>query len=313
MSLDLDFDDAQASIRDAVAQFCSERAGDDVIKARADDLPRDLWHELAELGVLSLCTPEGEGGAVELVAALESLGRAAFPGPLSATFLATQLLDGEARASVGAGESIVSVGEGKIFPFAPVADLFLVIDAGRAFQGVPAGPVERIETLGAEPWGRLRLERERDLGDAERAITLHDLALAAYASAAGRRLVDDAAEHARTRTQFGRAIGEFQAVAHPLADCAIRLSAAESLARAAADRFERNDPAASALAAAARLSSTRAALEAAFTTHQTFGAIGITLEGPVFHLSRRIQQLAAQPPGETPAREVLLADLERAA
>ena len=49
-------------------------------------------------------------------------------------------------------------------------------------------------------------------------------------------------------------------------------------------------------AAAARLSAGRAAIAAAHTCHQLFGAIGITLEGPVFHVSRRIRQLVSQQP-----------------
>ena len=63
-------------------------------------------------------------------------------------------------------------------------------------------------------------------------------------------------------------------------------------------------------AAAARLSARRAALEAAHVCHQLFGALGIVLEGPVFHVSRRIRQLASQAPGEGPAREALLSGLE---
>jgi hypothetical protein len=48
-------------------------------------------------------------------------------------------------------------------------------------------------------------------------------------------------------------------------------------------------------------------------THQVFGAIGITLEGPAFHRSRRILQLAASPPGDDASRAVVLAGLERGA
>jgi hypothetical protein len=64
------------------------------------------------------------------------------------------------------------------------------------------------------------------------------------------------------------------------------------------------------VAAAARLSARRAALDAAHTCHQLFGAVGITLEGPVFHISRRLRQLASQPPGESAARASLLAQLD---
>jgi alkylation response protein AidB-like acyl-CoA dehydrogenase len=147
-----------------------------------------------------------------------------------------------------------------------------------------------------------------DLGDAHRALALHDLALAAYTAAAAHRLVEVTAEHARTRRQFGRAIGEFQAVAHPLADCAVRLGSAATLARAAAFEFDRGGTSETvvATAAAARLSASRAGLAAAHTCHQLFGAQGIALEGPVFRVSRRLRQLASQPPSVESCRQALL-------
>ena len=306
MSLDLDFDDSQRAIADAVAHFCRDECDAVVVRAVAGTFPAGLWKGLAELGVLGLATPEGEGGAAELVAAVEALGRAAFPGPLSATFFATQLLPRESRTAVASGQAVVSVGAPPLMPWAPVAAVFIEIDGERAFLAAPRGPMEAVETLGGEPWGRVALERERDLGPTTSARALSEIARAAYLAAAGRRLVEDAAEHARTRRQFGRAIGEFQAVAHPLADCAMRLAAAATLARAAACHFDRAATDAPARAAAARLSAARASLEAVHVAHQVFGAIGIALEGPAFHISRRVRQLASLVPDEAGARECVL-------
>ncbi len=312
MGLDLALDDAQQAIRDAVSQLCRDRCGDAVVKAAAGRFPSELWKELAELGVLALATPEGDGGACELVAAFEALGRAVFPGPLTGSVLAAQLLPPREREAVTSGAAVVAVGSPPLIAWAPEAQLFLEIDGERAHLARPRGAIEPVATLGGEPWGRLALERTTALGDARRALALHDIALAAYLAAAGGRLVEDAAEHARTRKQFGRAIGEFQAVAHPLADVWMSIGAAATLARAAAFTFDRagTDPNASAMfaaSAAARLSAARAALAAAHTCHQVFGAIGITLEGPVFHVSRRIRQLASHPCGDAPAHAAVLA------
>jgi alkylation response protein AidB-like acyl-CoA dehydrogenase len=304
LSLDLDFDDAQLAVAETLAKFCAEHCDE----ATAGAFPAQRWRALAELGVLALATPEGDGGALELVAALEPLGAAVFPGPLPATCLATQLLPKRDRAALRSGEGLVSVGAPPLLPWAPEATVFVEIDGTRAFRARPRGPVTPVDTLGGEPWGRVELERVEDLGDAHRALALHDLALAAYAAAAARRLVDVTAEHARTRRQFGRAIGEFQAVAHPLADCTVRLGSAATLARAAAFEFDRGGTSETvvATAAAARLSATRAGLAAAHTCHQLFGAQGIALEGPVFHVSRRLRQLASQPPSVESCRQALL-------
>ena len=307
MSLDLDFDDAQRAVADAVAAFCHDRCPDEALRSASGGFSTALWRDLAELGILTLLTPEAEGGALELVAALEPLGRAVFPGPLAQTFLATQVLPEAERLALAAGEQVVSVGAPPLLPWAPLAGIFVELRDGRAFRARPRGPIEPVGTLGGEPWGRAELERLEDLGDAGRALVVHDLALAAYLAAAAARLVDDTAEHARTRRQFGRPIGEFQAVAHPLADCAMAVAAARDLARTAAFHLDRGGAeAARAAAGAARLSARRAALGTAHTCHQLVGALGITLEGPVFPVSRRILQLASQPPGDGPAREAVL-------
>jgi alkylation response protein AidB-like acyl-CoA dehydrogenase len=307
LSIDLELDDAQAAIRDAVGRFCEEHCPEE--RVRAGSLSHDLWRELAGLGVLALATPDGDGGAREAVAALEALGAAVFPGPLAATFFASQLLPPEDRRAVTSGDCLVSVGTPPLMPFAPLAGIFLAVSGERVVRGEPRAAVESVGTLGGEPWGRVELDRGEAIEPPLRAYTLHDTALAAYTAAAGRRLVEAAAEHARTRVQFGRPIGDFQAVAHPLADAAMRLDAARTLARAAACAFD-DDPdaqTARAAAGAARLSARGAALEAAHVAHQVFGALGITLEGPAFLVSRRIRQLASQPPADTTSREAVLA------
>ena len=313
--LDLAFDDAQEAIGSTLRQFCADRLPEEVVKARVGGLPREIWRELAELGVFGLATPDGEGGALELVAAVEALGGAVFPGPLAASCFAAQVLPPKERDRVVSGHAIVGVtdaaapGCAALVPFATEADLFLEVADGRVFLADADGGVEPLETLGGEGWGRVVLRRGADLGNASRARAVHDLVLAAYTAAAGLRLVADTADHAQARRQFGRAIGDFQAVAHPLADSWMALNSGQQLARAAACDFDGDDEVRAPIrAAAARIAAARAGVETAHICHQLFGAVGITLEGPVFHVARRLRQLASQPPCDGPSREVLLAD-----
>lgn len=306
--IDLAPDDGQQAIHDALARFCNERLVEGAVFTRA------LWQELAGLGVLALATPEGEGGAAEIIVALEALGAAAFPGPLAATFLAGAALSEAERAGLRNGATIVSVGTPPLMPWAPYADFFLAVEGEALWRAEPTGAVEPVETLGGEPWGRVALSRGEALEANPRAFALHDLALAAQLAGHGDALLDAATEHARTRVQFGRTLGEFQAVAHPLANARMRLDGARTLARAAAcawDDEEEGSARSRALASAARASARGAALEAAHVAHQTFGAIGITVEGPAFRISRRIRQLASQPPTETDSggRDALLASI----
>jgi hypothetical protein len=53
------------------------------------------------------------------------------------------------------------------------------------------------------------------------------------------RLLERSVAHARTRSQFGQAIGKFQAVAHKIVDMKVRLEAARLLVYKAASRLGR--------------------------------------------------------------------------
>jgi len=309
VSLDLAFDDGQQALRDALGQLCRDHCDDDVVRAASERFPHALWRELATLGVLEIGTPEGEGGALELCAAMEALGQAVFPGPLVATAFAARVLPEGPRRRVTSGEALVCVATPPELPFAPEARVFIEVDAGAtaAWLARPVGTPAPVATLGGEPWARGALERGAPLSGVDAALAASDVARAAYLAAAGRRLVADAAEHARTRRQFGRAIGEFQAVAHPLADAAMALDGARVLARTAAFHLAAGAPDAFAFASAARLAAARAAVDAIHTAHQVFGAVGITVEGPAFHVTRRIRQVASIAPSDARAREAVLA------
>ena len=113
--------DREPSVASAAARTC--------VKAAAPRSRTALWRELAELGVLAIATPEGEGGAVELVAAFEALGRAVFPGPLVETRLRdAAAAGGGAGARRRAATALVSVGTPPLLPWAPCAELFVEIE-----------------------------------------------------------------------------------------------------------------------------------------------------------------------------------------
>ncbi len=307
MNLDLEFDAEQEALAQSVRGFCARHVDDASVRATADTFPADIWRGMAELGVLGLATPEGGGGALEVAAAMEQLGAANTPGPFVATFMATQLLDAETRAGVVDGSSVVSLGCPPLMPWSPVATIFVELsDTWAAWLAAPVGNIEPVDTLAGEPWGRVTLERTRDLGDATRAIALGDTAAAAYLVGAARRLLTTSAEYARDRLQFGQAIGDFQAVAHPLADVAMRVDAAQHLARIAAYALDNDQTGWRTAAATARLSATRSALAATYRAHQTLGAMGYTVEGPVAHVGQRIRQVSLLPPGPNAAREAVL-------
>ncbi len=310
MSLDLDYDEGQLAVLDAVAQFCADHPQPAAPMPGALGLPRQAWRELGELGVLSAGSEAGEGGVLEIAASMEALGAAAFPGPLLGCFLAQRVLPAPEAERVGSGEWIASVGIPPLLPWAHQADVLLEIAGEEVFRIEAVGELKSISSLAGDAWGRGEFRRLERLEGGRDALSLADVARAAYLAAAGLRMVANAADYARSRKQFGRAIGEFQAISHPLANCQLRLEAARGLARAAAAFFDVGEIAQARLCSArARLSATRAALEALEVGHQVFGAIGITLEGPAFQFSRRIRAVASEPPSEALARNDLLEEM----
>jgi alkylation response protein AidB-like acyl-CoA dehydrogenase len=296
--------DQQQAIARTAAAFCRDRCSDEVVRNSAGRFPNELWAGLAELGLLSLAAPGSGTGALDLAAAVEELGAALCPGPLISTVVAAQLLPAAERERLGSGHLTAAVGSPPWFPWGPVAQVWVSIEGARAWRARPT-QVESLETLGGEPWARARVERESELGDASRPLAIGDVARAAYLVGAGRRLLDAAGEHARTRRQFGRTLGEFQAVAHPLASCALSLEAAVGLTRSAAQQLDQEAPSSIASSAIARRSATRAALGAAYVTAQVFGAFGMTAEGPVFPAARKIRQLASDPCGVSSGDQAL--------
>ena len=303
MSIDLDFNPEQEALGEAIAQFCGDRWTDEDARGAGPEFPGSLWRELAGLGVLSAGAPGEESGALEVCAAMEALGAALFPGPLVGSFLAQQVLPSREASAIAEGRALVCFGSPPLLPWAREADLFIECAGGELYSAEPAGPVRGEPSPDGDAWGRVEFERGAALPHAARGLALAEIARAAYLAAAGRRLIAEAAEHARTRKQFGRAIGEFQAVAHPLADAHMRLEAARLLARTAACAFEDGDADRGLKSAStARLSAAGAALDAIHVGHQIFGAVGITVDGPAFYITRRIRSLVAHPPGSELAR-----------
>lgn len=94
-----------------------------------------------------------------------------------------------------------------------------------------------------------------------------------------------AARYALERKQFGRAIGDFQAIQWKIADAATELEAARLLLMSAAFRKEQGKPFAKE-ASMAKLFATEAANRACYEALQIFGGYGYTREFPVERYSR---------------------------
>lgn len=298
-------------------------AGADVVAAarawaEGDPAPgRTLWTRLAEQGVTALLVPEEDGGLeaspVELVLAMEVLGRHGVPGPWveSAAYLAT-LLRRAPRRAVAEG-AMATVAVPPHVPYgadAEYADSCYLQTPGACRAAVPAEPRQSMDST--RRIAELAAVEEADpveIGDPAAAFDLAVLASAAQLLGAGRRLLDDSVSYVAQRRQFGRPIGSYQAIKHRMADVRIALDFAEPLVRGAAltdDAHRARD------VSAAKVAATDAAYLAARTALQVHGAVGYTREldlslwvtrvralhgtwgTPVFHRGRVLTSLLAE-------------------
>ncbi|RSM47041.1 acyl-CoA dehydrogenase [Amycolatopsis balhimycina DSM 5908] len=140
-------------------------------------------------------------------------------------------------------------------------------------------------------------------------LDVASVCLAAEQAGGARRVLETAAEYARTRHQFGRPIGSFQAVKHKCADMLVHVELAEATAREAA-RLHDEDPAGlPAAAAAAHACCSRAYLFAAMENIQVHGGIGFTWEHSAHLHFRRAKSAQLLFGGPAAYHERLLAAL----
>ena len=141
------------------------------------------------------------------------------------------------------------------------------------------------------------------------AVRYGTLASAALLLGAGRGLLDVAVGHARTREQFGRPVGAFQAVKHALADVLIAVEFARPLVYAAAIALRHQSATAARDVSAARVACADAARLAARTALQVHGAIGYTRECDVSLWLAKVRALSSTWGSQAEHRAVVLAAL----
>jgi hypothetical protein len=224
---------------------------------------------------------------VDLVVAFEALGRHAVPGPwvesvaLLPVVLANTHQDG-VLAGLVSGETRATAVVPEITPYALDADVAatrFVIDA-EVLRGGEPGALRR----SVDPARRLfPLTAGAELAALDEAIVAKALDTAVLACAAqllgaGERLLDEAVGYAKQRRQFGRTIGEFQALKHSLADVRVALDFARPLVYVAALSLQSGSPDGARDVSAAKVATGDAAYAAARTALQVHGAIGYTAE-----------------------------------
>jgi acyl-CoA dehydrogenase len=247
----------QAALRDAVRGFL-----------RREGESADTWKRLSgELGLTGLAVPSRYGGAgatlAEVAVAVEETGRVLLPLPYLSTALAGAVLSegagsGAATAEflpgIAAGElraafvltGDIAVADGRISGVArhvldgAEADIFLVragtngaLHAVRATDAAVT-PVGTLDQTRSQAKVEFRDSPAVAVGiGAGSAEELLRVMLAVESVGAASRCLEVTVAYLKTRVQFGRPIGSFQALRHRCADLAVEVASARATARAA--------------------------------------------------------------------------------
>ncbi len=259
---------------------------------------RKVWARLAELGVTALMVPERFDGLdadpVDLVVAMERLGRWCVPGPVTESIAVVPILlaDDSRCTALAAGELIATVAMPPQVPRAVDADSAGLVLLATEGQVHDAGAATRHDCVDpARHLFEVTTSGNGQHADLDRAYEFGALATAAQLLGASQALLDAAVDYAKQRTQFGRVIGTYQAIKHKLADVHIAIELARPLVYAAALSLAQGSPETARDVSAAKVATADAALLAARSSLQTHGAIGFTAEYDLSLWLLRVQAL----------------------
>ncbi len=226
--------------------------------------PLELEAVMEEAGSALLSVPllASSVVAAELLRALgdRGLNKRLLPEIAVGNTVATAVLTGDSGCWTPAGVSVRAEeggqgwrlsGRGNYVLHGQNADVLLVVaaagDVRMAFQldaqapGVNISPLptfDRTLRLACIDFDAVAAERINHTGNVDEAVqsalTLGLVALAGEQAGGAQKVLEDTVEYAKTRVQFGRAIGSFQAIKHMAAELLVETESAVSAARNAA-------------------------------------------------------------------------------
>jgi alkylation response protein AidB-like acyl-CoA dehydrogenase len=285
------------SVRDLLAALASPPALRDLWTTETGRSPA-VWKSLAEVGLPAILVPEEFGGAggdvLDLKLVLEEIGRAALPDAiLESCLLAPYLIASSASKDIqqcwlplmASGSARITVAlSGDVVPDLHVSDgvvllrgseLVLLTKADLASEALHSmDPSRRLFRVRPRPGAGEPLVGSDVDGAAVRSLA----GSAAILNGVAGQLVTLAVEYAKTRTQFGRAIGSFQGIKHQLAQAASMNWLARQAVNAATYKIAGASADHADAAALAHLCAVEAEAESNRVALQVHGGVGFTWE-----------------------------------
>jgi len=336
--MELILTETEREIAAAADRLCATEGGGARLRARRDaGADGAAWTAMVDAGWTALIDPPGGEGTLglrPLALAAAAAGRHLCISPLVPVLAAAAMLDCAAdaqaqalRARIDDGAAILPVLDGRFamgtaggiagaaaaVPGGAGAQAFLLAldaDGLAAVEASGAGvSVQAAASFDAEDLIALALDGRQGLGAPlipAPAARARGLAVATLGTAAEMLGVVDAAfattlDHLRTRRQFGRAIGSFQALQHRAADHSVAIEICRALIfAAAAVPVDAPELPAAAAASFARMADT--AVRVAQDCVQMHGAIGFTDEHDIGLRLKRALSLSSRWGGPRAAR-----------
>jgi alkylation response protein AidB-like acyl-CoA dehydrogenase len=295
----------QVMLKDALDKALTKTSSPARIRAgEATGFDPELWTVFQELGLPLLRVPEENGGAggslFDAVIVAESLGEHLASIPGIETIVVARLLAalGSDRATGLIGQlaeggkpvalALHDAGEQprQIVGAAAAADWILFRHGDEIrLVAMPAG--DRQPNIGALPAREVALTGDDAsvLGSGHAAVAAFEAAVeewkllnAAAIAAAARKAIVEAANYAREREAFGRPIGSFQGLAHPLAEIFVEVEGAALLIRRTLAKIEAGDRLAAAMIGMCAWWTAQVSVTASIRAMRVFGGYGMTNE-----------------------------------
>lgn len=294
-------------LRQTVAALVDKHASPAAVRT-ATESPRghdeSLWQLLCEqVGAAALVVPEQFGGAdgelADAAVVVEELGKALVPTPLLGTTLAELALlsapepDGETIERLAEGGAIGTVVFDRDYVVnGDIADVVVAVDDGELarWTAYTATPIETMDPT--RRLGRISPEDTAPIGPDPGIAEYAAILLAVEQVGAAARCLELTVDYTKSRVQFGRPIGSFQALKHRMADLHVSVHSARA---AVNDAVAEPTPASAALA---RFVASEAFSAVAGEAIQLHGGIAITWEHDIqlyFKRAHGSSQLLAPP------------------
>ena len=312
--------DDQQMLQEAVQRLLRTESTTAAVRAAETHHDPALWAKMVEMGLPIMRAPEAAGGLglslFDMILVAEEAGRHLASAPLVESIAAGRLLGtldgGAALLEELAGGAIATLalhpfvpGTAQVVPGAAVADFVVGVEDDEvvAYRGLkPEGgsaamgaiPLAAVVPTGADGTNGRIVVGSGDAAVAAWAAAVEEWKLGTAATLAGisAEALRQAADYSNERVQFGRKIGSFQGLAHPMADSLADTDGARLMVWQAVSALANGDPSAGAMIAMAFWWATEASGRATERALRTFGGYGVSLEQDVQLYYRRAKALS---------------------